>query len=241
MGLQRILSRVAQALTCLLFSGSLVYAQQISGTLIGVVKDSQLKNLTDKPGPYLYVQRVQPSFTSLILIARTDGNTRSAMAALRPELLRLNKDLDLSRMQPMQQVVRGTLVGQRFMLFLLGGFAVSATVLAVLGIYGVMSYLVTQRTRELGIRLALGAQRWKLLGLVLGRGMRLTLVGIILGLLGALATTRVLSSALYGISPTDPFTFGVISLMLAAVALLACWLPGRRAVRLDPMLALRCE
>lgn len=205
----------------------------------GVVKDSQIKNLTDKPGPYLYVQRMQPATRDLILVVRTAGEPGAAMAAIRSELLRVNKDLDVSRIQTMSKVVAGTFVRQRFMFLLLGGFAVTATALAALGIYGVMSYLVTQRTRELGIRLALGAKRWDLLGLVLSRGMLLTTAGIICGIFVALATTRVLSSALYGISATDPVTFGAISLLLGAVALLACWLPARRAANVDPMIALR--
>lgn len=161
------------------------------------------------------------------------------MAAIRSELLRADPDFDISRLKSMRQVVAGTLVRQRFMLFLLGGFSFSATVLAALGIYGVMSYLVTQRTRELGIRLALGAQRWNLLGLVLAQGVQMILAGISLGVLVALATTRVLSSVLYGISPTDPLIFAAISLLLAAVALLACWLPATRAANLDPMVALK--
>jgi predicted permease len=207
----------------------------------GLVKDSQIKNLTDRPGPYLYVQRLLPSASALTLVIQTDKDARGALGSLRSELARLNGDLDLSRLQSMQQIVRGTLVRERFMLLLLGGFAVSATVLAALGIYGVMSYLVTQRTRDLGIRIALGAQSWSVLGLVLGRGMRLTLVGVIVGLLVALATTRLLSSVLYGISPTDPLTLAVISLLLTTIALLACWIPARRASKIDPLEALRCE
>ncbi|PYJ82675.1 MAG: hypothetical protein DME22_17940 [Verrucomicrobia bacterium] len=207
----------------------------------GVVKDSQIKNLTDRPGPYLYRQSAEPRSTSLTLIVKTDGNSRAAMAAVRREILRDNKDLDLSRMRTMRQILAGSLVDQRFLLILLGGFAGCATLLAALGIYGVMSYLVTQRTREIGVRMALGARQRNVLALVLRHGALLTLGGIVLGLLGALAATRVLTSVLYSISSTDPLTFCGIALLLTAVALLACWLPARRAARVDPMEALRYE
>ena len=207
----------------------------------GVVRDSQIKNLTDRPGPYLYLQSAELRSTSLTLIVKTDGNTRAAMATVRRELLKDNKDLDLSRMRTMRQILADSLVDQRFLLILLGGFAGSATLLAALGVYGVMSYLVTQRTREIGVRIALGARHRNVLALVLRHGALLTLGGIALGLLGALAATRVLTSVLYGISSTDPLTFCGIAVLLAAVALFACFLPARRAAKVDPMEALRYE
>jgi len=122
-----------------------------------------------------------------------------------------------------------------------GAFAASAFLLAIAGLYGVLSYAVSQRTNEFGIRRALGAQRRDVLGLVIGQGMRLALIGLALGLAGAFAVTRVLERLLYEIKPTDPLTFAVVSLALIAVALLACWLPARRAAKVDPMEALRCE
>jgi len=207
----------------------------------GIVRDSHIKNLTDKPGPHFYLQRSWPQSTSLVLIARTDGNTRAAIAAMRHEIRSLDKDLDLSRIKTMRQVLSDSFANQRFLLMLLGGFALSAMILAALGIYGVMSYLVTLRTREIGIRMALGAQHLNVLGLVLRHGALLTLVGIFLGVAGALITTRVLASVLYETSPTDPLTFTAISWLLAGVALLACLLPARRAMRISPMEALRYE
>ncbi|PYL00460.1 MAG: hypothetical protein DME19_05110 [Verrucomicrobia bacterium] len=144
-------------------------------------------------------------------------------------------------MRTMRQILADSLVDQRFLLILLGGFAGSATLLAALGVYGVMSYLVTQRTREIGVRIALGARHRNVLALVLRHGALLTLGGIALGLLGALAATRVLTSVLYGISSTDPLTFCGIAVLLAAVALFACFLPARRAAKVDPMEALRYE
>jgi ABC-type antimicrobial peptide transport system permease subunit len=144
-------------------------------------------------------------------------------------------------METMRQVLARSLRNQQFLLALLGGFALTATLLAALGIYGVMSYSVSQRTREIGIRMAVGAQRWTVLALVLRQGMLLTMVGTVLGLLAAVATTRVLTSVLYGVSPTDLPTFIVIVLLLGVVAFVACWLPARRAARVNPIEALRSE
>ncbi len=207
----------------------------------GVVKDSQIRNLTEKPGPYLYVQETQPRDTSLVLLIRTSGDARTMMSTVRQEILRSNRDCDLTRMQTMRQVIARSLRHQQFLVALLGGLALTATLLAALGIYGVMSYSVSQRTREIGIRMAVGAQRSNVLALVLRHGMLLTMVGTILGLLAAMATTRVLASVLHGVSPTDLPTFMAIALLLGIVGLVACWLPAHCAARIDPMVALRCE
>jgi predicted permease len=207
----------------------------------GVVRDSQVRNLTEKPRPHLYFQTAQPHFTSLVLMVRTSGDARTMMSAVRQELLRSNRDFDLTRMQTMRQVLARSLHQQQFLVAVLGGLALTATLLAALGIYGVMSYSVSQRTREIGIRMAIGAQRGNVLALVLRHGMLLTMAGTALGVLAAVATTRVLASVLYGVSPTDLPTFIVIVLVLAAVAFVACWLPARRASRVNPIEALRYE
>jgi ABC-type antimicrobial peptide transport system permease subunit len=141
----------------------------------------------------------------------------------------------------MQQLVTETMAPQRFLMLLLGSFAGLALLLAAIGIYGVISYLVSQRTREIGIRIALGAQRDDVLKLVVGRGTALALAGVAAGITAALLTTRVMARMLFGVSATDPATFLAAALVLAAVAMLACYLPARRAAAVDPMSALRYE
>ena len=141
----------------------------------------------------------------------------------------------------MPELLSHSVAQPRFYIGLLTSFAVIAFALAALGIYGVISYGVTQRTRELGIRIALGADPRVVMRLVLGRGMLLTLIGMSIGLVGSLALTRLMSGLLFGISPTDPMTFALATMLLAGVAIAACYLPARRATKVDPITALRCE
>jgi predicted permease len=152
-----------------------------------------------------------------------------------------NKQNVVSRPQTMNEVIATSLAAQRFSMILLDAFAVVALLLASLGLYGVISYFVGQRSHELGIRLALGAQRKDVLHLILGQGMKMALGGVVLGLVAAFGLTRFLSKMVYGVSTTDPATFGVITLLLVTVALLACFIPARRATKVDPLVALRYE
>ena len=141
----------------------------------------------------------------------------------------------------MSQLVSANVAQRRLSVQLLGGFASSALLLSALGLYGVLAYMVSQRAREIGIRVALGAQRGDVLRMVIGQGMRLVMLGIALGLIGAFALTRVLQRLLYEIRPTDPLTFVAVTSVLVLVALVACWIPARHATRVNPMVALRYE
>ena len=153
----------------------------------------------------------------------------------------MDKDQPVSYIKTMDQQLDELVAQRRLNMLLLAIFAAVALMLAAVGIYGVISYSVSQRTHEIGIRLALGAQRRDILRLVVGQGLGLTLLGVGLGLAAALALTRFLTTLLFGVSPTDPVAFGVIALLLTGVALLACYAPARRATQVDPMVALRCE
>jgi len=165
----------------------------------------------------------------------------SNLATLRSRLLEFNSELVVHDPEEMERTVADSIAGKRFTMTLLGVFAMMALLLASIGIYGVLSYMVGQRTREIGVRLALGAQRLDVLRMVLKDGARMTLIGIVLGLLGALGLTRLMASMLFGIRPTDPLTFGAVAVLLSAIALLACYLPARRAMKVDPIEALRHE
>ncbi|HLE62315.1 MAG TPA: ABC transporter permease, partial [Pyrinomonadaceae bacterium] len=173
------------------------------------------------------------------VVVRSEGP--APFASIRRVIQNQNSQNVISGTQTMNEVIAGTLADRRFSMILLDAFAVVALLLASLGLYGVISYLVGQRTHELGIRIALGAQRTNVLRLVLGQGMKMALGGVALGLVAALGLTRLMAKMLYGVSTTDPVTFAVISLLLITVALLACFIPARRATRVDPLIALRYE
>ncbi|MDT5296556.1 MAG: putative transport system permease protein, partial [Acidobacteriota bacterium] len=189
-----------------------------------------------------YVPYAQRSTgTDLFIVARTEGDPSSLAPAVRGAIMSVDRDLPVYRVTTMERMVADSLAQRRFSMFLFGVFAALALVLAVVGLYGVMSYAVAQRTHEIGLRMALGAQGRDVLRMIIGQGMTLVAVGLGLGLLGALMLTRVMSSLLYGVSATDPLTYAGIALLLAAVAFLASYIPARRATKVDPMVALRYE
>jgi putative ABC transport system permease protein len=177
----------------------------------------------------------------MTFVIRTTVEPQSFIASLRSELQTVDRELPLHNVALMEQVVAKRGADPRFYTLLLGSFSALALILAAAGIYSVISYSVTQRTHEIGIRLALGAQAGAILRLVVRQGMALTLTGLAIGLAGAFALTRVLSDFLFEVSVTDPATFALLSLLLTGVALLACYLPARRATKVDPLVALRRE
>jgi putative ABC transport system permease protein len=174
------------------------------------------------------------------IVARTDGNPTAIASNVRALLRDLDRNLPAFSMSPLADVVSGSLDGRRFSVLLLGLFATIALLLAAVGLYGVISYSVSQRTQEIGVRLAIGAPRSRLLGMVLGQGMKLVIAGIGLGLAGALALARVVSTLLFEVTPFDPPSYASTVIALVAVAALACYVPARRAMRVDPITALRC-
>ena len=176
-----------------------------------------------------------------ILEVRTTHQTDIALASLRRVTQTIDADFPLARMSTQEEQATDTLTGERSLATLLSLFSGLALLLASIGLYGVIAYSTARRTREIGIRVALGAHRADVLRMILTQGMRLTLVGVGIGLIGAIAASRVLASQLFGITSTDPLTFGGVVLTLAAVALAACYIPARRAANVDPVNALRYE
>jgi putative ABC transport system permease protein len=209
-------------------------------TVVGVVGDIRHGGLNKPANPEMYLSYQQEPADSMAVMIRTSGDPLKLAAAVREQVNSLDKDLPIS-ITTMDQVFTNSVAGQRFNALLLSIFGGLALVLAVVGVFGVINYSVTQRTREIGVRIALGAQRRDILKLVVGQGMVLTLLGVGIGLVGALALTRLISGLLYGVSPTDFRTFALVSLLLTFVALLASYIPARRATKVDPIIALRCE
>jgi predicted permease len=210
-------------------------------SVVGVVADVKHYALDSDSRVALYVPHMQVGAGSLSIAVRTTADLLSAAAAVTREARALDPNLPLYDVKTMEQWLSESLARRRFAMLMLGVFAIVAMLLAGVGIYGVMSYAVAQRTREIGIRVALGAQTRDVLRLIVRQGMSLTGIGVGLGLVAAIAATRLMASLLFGVRATDPLTFAAIALLLALVALLACWIPARRATKVDPMVTLKYE
>ena len=209
--------------------------------VVGVVADERFFGWDSDLYPATYFPYGVSPVKGMAFVVRTKTDPLSVSSAVRQAIWSIDKDLPFTEVQTMEQRLSQSFAGRRFHMILLGVFAGLALVLSLVGIYGVMSYAVAQRTREIGVRMALGAERLHVLRLVLGHGLVLTLIGVGLGLAGAFALTRFLASLLYGVGATDPVTFAIVPLLLIVVAILACYLPAQRATKVDPLVALRYE
>jgi putative ABC transport system permease protein len=208
--------------------------------IVGVVPDVKFIALSVADSEEIYVPYTQNPWPSMTLVVRSTSSTPPLISATRHIVSRMDPDLPLSQIQGLDQIVSGSIAQPRLIAGLVGAFAISAMFLAAVGIYGVMAYLVTQRSAEIAIRMALGAPRSTVFRLMVSQGMKLVLVGVLLGLALSLAMTRLLSTLLFGTTPTDFITLAGASLLFAVVAFGACYLPSRRAMRLDALAALRC-
>jgi len=215
--------------------------QTVWRQIVGVVKSVRHMALSEEPRSEVYIPFAQYPLAFMTLVARTDGAPLGYVAAVRSQVQAVDKDQPISNPRTMEERLASTVSQRRFNLILLAIFACLALSLAGIGIYGVMSYLVAQRTHEIGVRMALGAQAGDVLRLVIRQGMALALTGVLIGLITAFGLTRLLRNLLFDLSATDPLTFFVTALLLALVALLACYLPARRATKVDPLVALRCD
>ena len=210
-------------------------------SIVGIAGDVRDTALESDPRPCVYIPYPQFPSSDMTLVVRAAFDPKLLISSIRDQVWAVDKEQPVTDVKTIDQYVADSVSPRRFNAMLLAIFASLALILASVGIYGVMAYSVTQRTHEIGIRVALGAQSSQVIKLVIGRGMSLVLVGVMIGLAGALWLTRVMTSLLYGVSATDPTTFAVVAALLVAVALMASYIPARRATKIDPMISLRCE
>jgi predicted permease len=209
--------------------------------IVGVVRQPRLYGLQADDRPQVYRPHAHAAYRAMTMAVRVAGDPAAMAPVVRAAIHELDREQPIALLQPMSTVVDQALAERRLVMVLIAAFATAAVLLASLGVYGVTANAVTQRTRELGIRVALGATSRQVVWLVLRRPMRLIAGGLVVGLAGALVATRLARGLLFGVSPTDPAVLGTVALVLTAVALLAGWLPARRATRVDPALALRSD
>jgi len=209
--------------------------------IVGVVADVKNDDVEEQPDPSVYVPYDQQPWLTMNLIVHTKHEPTVVAASIRSDVRNMDRNVPVSNVKPLLRMIDERVSSKRVMTWTLGVFAAAALLLAAVGIFAVMSYVVAQRTQEIGIRLALGAQTRDVLALVIRQGLKLTVIGIVIGLAGAFAMTRALSYFLFGVTPTDPLTFIGLSTLLAGIALLACYVPARKAAKVDPMIALRYE
>jgi putative ABC transport system permease protein len=209
-------------------------------TIVGIVGDTREYGLDLPPRPTVYVNLLQRPRPAIAITMLSDADTPSLVSAARGILRDLNPEIP-PRFRTFSQVYSASLGSRRFNLILIGFFGITALLLATAGVFGVMAYSVSRRTREIGVRVALGATRRDVLRMILGQGLRTIFIGVAIGIAASLLLTRTMQSLLFDVTPTDPLTFAGVTLLLVATALLACYIPARRATRVDPIVALRCE
>jgi putative ABC transport system permease protein len=214
-------------------------------TVVGVVADIHQQGLDQGVKPMIYApfqqERDAPFLLRFVSFVARTATPASVVDGIRTEIHEVAPDLPIAGVVTMDEAVAASVAAPRFRTVLLGLFATAAMLIATCGLYGLMAYAVTQRRREIGVRIALGATRRDVLRLVLTRALRIVAAGLIVGLAGAVVVTRVLQSFLFGVTPTDPIAFTIVTLLLMAVGLMAAWLPARRATKIDPSAALRAE
>jgi len=215
--------------------------QNLSAEIIGVVGAVRPTGFDSEPRPEFYLHYPQSPASLVTVFVRTSGDPGALLPAVKAEIREVNPNQAFLSVHTIAQLVDKTTAQRRFNLLWLGAFAVMALILATVGLYGLISFSTAQRTREIGVRMALGAQRGDVMKLVMREGISLALIGVTLGLVAVAAASRLMTSLLFGVSSTDPLTFVSAAGLLTLVALLACYIPARRATRVDPLVALRCE
>jgi len=214
---------------------------EIEVQVVGVVADVHHRGLDEEPRPTVYVRNEQVPRIQMSYVVHADGDPWALVDDMRRVVRELDPDQTISEFVPLRELTAEATARPRFFTLLLGGFAIMALVLASVGVYGVLAYVVRSRAREMGLRLALGASTERLLGQVLGQGLVPVAAGLVLGVAGAAALTRFLEALLFGVEPLDPVTYGAVALVLGTAATAACFLPAWSATRVDPMESLRAE